>query len=337
MMSASDEEKVEIDQKWRSHQEIAETLQSQMKADMQLAKDDPSVETITFDLEKTLPLPRIPTNIVFYKRQLWVYNLGIHTGSNDDAHCNVWVEGEAGHILERLDNNVTRLILWSDSCGGQNRNIKLVLMLKAVLNDHPTLVQINMRFLESGHSFLPNDRDFGKIEGGFKRQQRIYTPEDYMSIMKTCKKNKPMIVHRMNQNDFLSSLKLEKSITNRKKTTDGDKVSWLSTKEIELKKGEMYKIYMRSNFYEDFKELDIKKIGRVRQPAISKEIMEPLWPTGKPIPEAKLKDLKSLLHLIPQEYHSFYVNLDADKHIEDDLEGFSGELDFELEENYFDN
>ncbi|KAI8422477.1 hypothetical protein MSG28_006298 [Choristoneura fumiferana] len=50
--------------------------------------------------------------------------------------------------------------------------------------------------------------------------------------------------------------------------------------------------------------------------------MEPLWPTGKPIPEAKLKDLKSLLHLIPQEYHSFYVNLDADKHIEDDLEGF---------------
>ncbi|KAI8432526.1 hypothetical protein MSG28_013523 [Choristoneura fumiferana] len=51
--------------------------------------------------------------------------------------------------------------------------------------------------------------------------------------------------------------------------------------------------------------------------------MEPLWPTGKPIPEAKLKDLKSLLHLIPQEYHSFYVNLDADKHIEDDLEGFS--------------
>ncbi|KAI8423582.1 hypothetical protein MSG28_012669 [Choristoneura fumiferana] len=60
--------------------------------------------------------------------------------------------------------------------------------------------------------------------------------------------------------------------------------------------------------------------------------MEPLWPTGKPIPEAKLKDLKSLLHLIPQQYLSFYVNLDADKHIEDDLEGFSelfnGKKDF---------
>ncbi|KAI8419718.1 hypothetical protein MSG28_008405 [Choristoneura fumiferana] len=48
---------------------------------------------------------------------------------------------------------------------------------------------------------------------------------------------------------------------------------------------------------------------------------------GKTIPEAKLKDLKSLLHLIPQEYHSFYVNLDADKHIEDDLEGFSVQVD----------
>lgn len=88
----------------------------------------------------------------------------------------MWVEEESGrgaqevgsclikYILERVDNNVKRLILWSDSCGGQNRNIKLTLMLKAILNDHPTIEQINIRFLESGHSFLPNDTDFGKIE-----------------------------------------------------------------------------------------------------------------------------------------------------------------------------
>ncbi|XP_037296660.1 uncharacterized protein LOC119189934 [Manduca sexta] len=190
--ASSEQYKADIEQKRVAHQEIANSLQTQLRTDMKLAVDDPTVETLTFDLEKTLPLPRIPTNIVFYKRQLWVYNLGIHTGSNDEAHCNVWVEGEAGrgaqevgscliqHISERLDTKVKRLILWCDSCGGQNRNIKLTLMLKAMLNGHPTLDQINIRFLESGHSFLPNDSDFGKIECALKRQQRLYTPDDYI-------------------------------------------------------------------------------------------------------------------------------------------------------------
>lgn len=170
----------------------------------------------------------------------------VHSGSNDQAHCNVCIEGEAGrgpqevgsclikYVKERLGDRVKRLILWSDSCGGQNRNIKLTLMLKALLNDHPTLQQINLRFLESGHSFLPNDTDFGKIESALKLQQRLYTEEDYIRIMQGCKKNKPMCVHRMRKEDFLSSSNLEKMIINRKKASDGSMVSWLNTKEIIL-------------------------------------------------------------------------------------------------------
>lgn len=343
IVHASEQTRDDINQKRLAHQDMANCLQNQLKTDMKLAKDDPSVETITFDLQKTLPLPRIPTNIVFYKRQLWVYNLGIHTGSKDEAHCNVWVEGEAGrgaqevgsclikHITERLNGDVKRLILWSDSCGGQNRNIKLTLMLKAVLNEHPTLDQINIRFLESGHSFLPNDTDFGKIECALKRQQRLYTPDDYIQVMKTCKKTKPMLVHRMKQEDFLSSSKLEKIITNRKKTIDGEKVSWLNTKEIMLKKDKMFEIYMKSNLAEEYKVIDIKKNLRGRQYSITKAIMEPLWPTGKPVAEAKINDLKSMLHLIPQDSHDFYVKLVGNTDIEEDIEGFSGQPDFEVE------
>ncbi|KAL0821958.1 hypothetical protein ABMA28_005346 [Loxostege sticticalis] len=339
----SEPNRADIEQKRAAHQEIAKSLQNQLRTDMKLAKDDPTVETLTFDLQKTLPLPRIPTNIVFYKRQLWVYNLGIHNGSKDEAHCNVWVEGEAGrgaqevgsclikHITERLDSNVKCLILWSDSCGGQNRNIKLILMLKAMLNEHPTLDQINLKFLESGHSFLPNDTDFGKIECALKRQQRLYTPDDYIQVMKTCKKTNPMQVHRMHNENFLSSLKLEKNIVNRKKTIDGEKVSWLHTKEIMIKKDEMFKIYMKSNLNGDFKIVDLKKNVRGRQYFITKAEMKPLWPTGKPVPDAKLRDLKSMLHLIPQDSHDFYVKLVGNDDIEDDLEGFSGQPDFDVE------
>lgn len=71
-------------------------LQQQLKNYMQLAKEDRFTETITFDCKKPLPPSAYTTNIVLYKRQLWVYNLGINSGNDDQAHCNVWVEGEAG-------------------------------------------------------------------------------------------------------------------------------------------------------------------------------------------------------------------------------------------------
>lgn len=54
-----------------------------MKEDLKRANTDEELEVLTFDMEKTLPLPRIPTNIVFYKRQLWLYNLGIHSGKGN--------------------------------------------------------------------------------------------------------------------------------------------------------------------------------------------------------------------------------------------------------------
>lgn len=343
-LKGSEEEKAMLDSAHREHLQKAKALQQQLKNDMQLAKEDRFTETITFDLQKTLPLPRIPTNIVFYKRQLWVYNLGIHSGSDDQAHCNVWVEGEAGrgsqevgsclykHIMDRLgDSGVKNLILWSDSCGGQNRNIKLTLMLKALLNDHPTLETIRLRFLESGHSFLPNDTDFGRIECALKLQQRLYTPEDYMQIMQVCKKNKPMQVQRMKTEDFLSSANLEKKITNRKKATDGSKVSWLNTKEIMLKKEDEFSIFMRSNLDDEPIEVNIKKNLRGNTGLLTKQVMDPLWPNGKPIPEAKLNDLISLLHLIPDDAQEYYKKLTGNSTVQDDIDGFSGTVDFEVE------
>ncbi|CAH2100930.1 unnamed protein product [Euphydryas editha] len=58
---------------------LTEGLKAQMKADFEKARLEENVECLTFDLETTLPLPRIPTNIVFYKRQLWVYNSEINS------------------------------------------------------------------------------------------------------------------------------------------------------------------------------------------------------------------------------------------------------------------
>lgn len=98
--------------------------------------------------------------------------------------------------------------------------------------------------------------------------------------MQVCKKNKPMQVHRMKTEDFL-----------RKKATDGSKASWLSTKEIMLNKG--FSIFMRSNLDDDHIEVNLKKSLRGNTGLLTKQLMDPLWPNGKPIPEAKMNDLNN--------------------------------------------
>lgn len=207
----SEEEKESLLSEKERHLGTAESLRNEMKEDLERAKTDDKYETLTFDMEKTLPLPRIPTNIVFYKRQLWLYNCGIHAGSNDIGYCFVWVEGEAGRgaqevgsclkkfIFEILKPGTQHLTLWSDCCGGQNRNIKMVLLMKAILNDHPDLKTITLKFLESGHTFLPNDTDFGKIESRLKQFQRLYTADDYINVIKVCKKKQTIA---SNKNDM---------------------------------------------------------------------------------------------------------------------------------------
>ncbi|CAH2217449.1 jg19649 [Pararge aegeria aegeria] len=321
------------------HLERAEMLRNQMNQDFIDARNIPDVECLTFDLEKTLPLPRIPTNVAFYKRQLWLYNSGIHSASDDVGHCYVWVEGEAGrgaqevgsclvkYIKTKLQPSVKNLILWSDCCGGQNRNIKIVLLLKTVLSCcHSTLESITFRFLESGHTFLPNDTDFSKIETALKHHQRIYTAEEYIDIFKNAKKKKPLQVQRMEKADFYGTEKIEKNIMNRKKFSDKSKVSWLNAKEIKIEKNKLYSIFMRTSFEEEFKELLIDKKNR----EIKKDDLILLWPNGKPIAPAKLADLESMYMFIPEDCVQFYKNLKSSDKFIDDFDGFGGEPDFEI-------
>lgn len=80
------ERKEVIELKHKTHIMEADDAQKMRKEDMKNAEKDPDLETFCFDLEKTLPLPRIPINIVYYKRQLCIYNLGIHSGKGNKGH-----------------------------------------------------------------------------------------------------------------------------------------------------------------------------------------------------------------------------------------------------------
>ena len=79
---------------------MAERSYQRLKEDSALAKSNSDVLTITLDLQQSLPTPVLSTNVVFYKRQLWTYNLGIHNCGAETGHMHVWHEGVASRGSE---------------------------------------------------------------------------------------------------------------------------------------------------------------------------------------------------------------------------------------------
>ena len=75
----------------------------------------------------------------------------------------------------RIMSNKEKIIIYFDSCNGQNRNIKTVLsLLKLVQTTKIRAELIEMKFLIISHTK--------------EKIQNIYSPNNWCNIIKTCKK-----------------------------------------------------------------------------------------------------------------------------------------------------
>ena len=242
---------------WDLHKRKAERAYQQLKEDTALAQSSSNIDAITFDLEQSLPTPVLTTNIVFYKRQLWTYNLGIHDCKTSKAYMHMWHEGIASrgsqevasclcHYLKGSGPAAKQLIAFSDACGGQNRNINVVATwLHIVASDEYPYATVDHKFMVSGHSYLPNDRDFGCVEGARRKQQHLFLPEDWYTLVANARRQNPFTVVRMTTSDFVSVSELINKITNRKTDIDGNKVEWLRMRWIRVEKEKPYQFSYR--------------------------------------------------------------------------------------------
>lgn len=204
-------------------------------------------------------------------------------------------------------------------------------MLKAVLHSHQSLQKIFICFLISGYSFLPKDSDFSDVKCALRHQQRMYLPDDYMRVIKYCRKKIKFQVTRMVSTEFYSNAKLEQQINNLKFDINKKKISWLQTREIFLDREKPFSLYMKNNFNdEQYVKVDIRK-KHAGRPAFFKDMLIPMWPTGKKISAPKLQDIKSIMHLIPFDCKPFYKNLYSDETLEDYIDSFNGSPDFGVE------
>lgn len=162
---------------------------------------NPDTLIIEFDYAQNLPLPKLNITSQFYKRLLWLFNFNVHCHNDKSStfYCFLETDSKKGpntvcsfvynFITEKLKDfpNIKKIVFFSDSCGGQNKNISVVMFstwLAKSLN-----VTIEHIFPVRGHSYNQCDRNFGMYSILLKSLETIETAEQYTSIMLSARMN----------------------------------------------------------------------------------------------------------------------------------------------------
>ncbi|XP_072399196.1 uncharacterized protein [Diabrotica undecimpunctata] len=166
------------------------------------ASNEANFQTITFDLQSVLQLPSSDVGQLYYSRKLCLYNLTICEGGKENrGFCFCWneINGKRGSneiatiltkYIDRIPSNITHLSIFSDTCGGQNRNQNVAAAMLYCVQNHATVEIIEHTFLESGHSYMECDSMQSAIEKE-KKNRSVFVMNDWKEIFKNARtKNK---------------------------------------------------------------------------------------------------------------------------------------------------
>lgn len=171
-----------------------------------LKKEEPNVAVMSYDMQKNLPLPKLPDQSTYYSRQLYCYNLTIVSGCSTGTEAlrkeNVSIYSWAEHEMKKSSNEIASAVfeelecrsksgyfegkdtlrLVADGCPGQNKNTIVLTMCIAWLQRTKTsITKVELVFPVTGHSYMPSDRVFGGIERSIKKIDTIVQLEEYHS------------------------------------------------------------------------------------------------------------------------------------------------------------
>lgn len=294
-----------------------------LKSDRENAKISENTVYITIDLQQTMPLPRLSTSKAFNLRQMWMYNLGIHIFAKnvDKAIFCTWTEDKASRgssevvsslltVIETDESlkNKDHLIIWSDSCAGQNKNFLMICLYQYLISKEK-FKSIEHKFPEVGHTYLDSDRDFGRIEKNLRKYQNLYTPQEYRQIIASSCRNSvvlDMTPHFRNTTDLDKKMRLynRKADVLRSKVQFRDGVKWIRVEE--------YGSYLFKACYDEntpFRKVNIRQ-GNLLQDATIPVISIPrLSYATNALKQPKVENLRDQLVFIPEEHRWWYLDV----------------------------
>ncbi|CAF4889569.1 unnamed protein product [Pieris macdunnoughi] len=247
------------------------------------ASEDPTLVTATFDLQSVLQLPYSGVSLFYYSRKICVYNLTIYLASGE-AHCYTWNElngkrgsNEIGSILliflQSLPVTVTSVSLFCDTCGGQDRNQQVAAMLLYAVKKIEHLNQIELKFLESGHTQMECDPMHSAIESA-KKHKSAFTMTDWINIFRSARSQR-------------------------------------GKNKASVEKGSPDILFCRYDHSSEYKKVNI--VGGGRRKSAAALGLKPAYSDPLPISKAKKADLVKLVNAghIPEELHLWYRNIPA--------------------------
>lgn len=164
-------------------------------------------------------------------------------------------------------------------------------------------------FPTPGHTMLPSDQDFGHIEVYVRKHvQVVYTPEQWVEIIRKSCSRKPFHVYHMVQSDFVSFNALCKHFVFRKLNEDKNPVKFKETVTFEITQEQPTKLKVQHS-YSGYKEtVNLSPRGQHFIGSPKSAIFPNKYYTTRIIDARKMKDLQSLKLYIPQVYYESYYN-----------------------------
>lgn len=145
------------------HKKKAKMFYSRKKMAKMDSRKNSNTGAICMDFAKNLQVPNIPTNDIYYKRQLSVYAFNVHVSSTSGSYFYVYseTEGKKGSddvcsllhnfIYSHFDPEVKNLKIFCDSCSGQQKNFTFFRFLHNLVNNEKMLESVVVTFPIRGH------------------------------------------------------------------------------------------------------------------------------------------------------------------------------------------
>jgi hypothetical protein len=154
----------------REHLAKNSQAKAEVTRDLKRTTDTPNAVVLYFDMGLVFHFPQSNNYLLLHKHKWRTFSLTARSNKSAKIYLALWHEGVAGqraeHVASALikiltaflsDNpQIEHLVLWSDSCVGENRNSVMSVALTNFINvpESHNLRSISQKFFARGHSLV---------------------------------------------------------------------------------------------------------------------------------------------------------------------------------------